>query len=245
VNVRKALVMLIDRDTINTDLNKDVVHTGSSFWENTPYANPDAGPIPYDPEGAVALLDEAGWVDSNGDGTRDKDGVELVLRYVTNQRQVRKDIQAVVQQALADVGVGVELQNFDSDVFFASYAEGGPMSTGEYDMGEYSANANFPDPDTSRFICSEIPSDDKPEGINDTFYCNPELDELFSQQAAETDTEKRIEIFHQIDQTMRDAAVWNSMWYDPDLWAVNSRISNTNVSGADPLWNIANWEITG
>ena len=45
------------------------------------------------------LLDDAGWVDSNGDGTRDKDGVELDrLRYITNQRELRKNVQAVVQQ---------------------------------------------------------------------------------------------------------------------------------------------------
>jgi len=94
VNVRRALVMLFNRDQINADLNLGLVQTGSSFWENTPYQRPDAAPIPYDPAMAAQLLDEAGWVDSNGDGTRDKDGVELVLRYVTNQRQLRKDIQA-------------------------------------------------------------------------------------------------------------------------------------------------------
>jgi peptide/nickel transport system substrate-binding protein len=245
VNIRKALMMLIDRDKINHDLNKDVVHTGTSFWENTPYANPDLKPIPYDPEAAVKMLDDSGWVDSNGDGTRDKDGVEMVLRYVTNQRQVRKDIQAVVKQAFEAAGVGVDIQNFDSDVFFAGYADGGPMSTGQYDMGEYSASPSFPDPDSTRFTCAEIPSDEQPTGGNDNHYCNPDLDKLFAEQAKTTDTAARIDIFHQIDQTLYDAAVWNSMWYDPDLWAINSRISNTNVSGADPLWNIANWTISG
>lgn len=245
VNVRKALVMLVDRDTINADLNLGINTTGASFWEQTPYARPDAAPIPYDPAAAAAMLDEAGWVDSNGDGTRDKDGVELVLRYVTNQRQVRKDVQAVVQQAMADVGVGVEIQNFESDVFFSDYANGGPMSSGEYDMGEYSAATAFPDPDVSRFLCSEIPSDEAPAGTNDNFFCDPAVDELFAQQAATVDPAARIEIFHQIDQYLFDQVIWNNIWYDPDLWAINSRVSNTLVSGADPLWNIANWEIAG
>jgi len=245
INVRTALAMLVDRDTINQDLNLGINVTGSSFWEQTPYQRPDATPIPYDPEGAMALLDEAGWVDSNGDGTRDKDGTELVLRYVTNQRQVRKDVQAVVQQSFADAGVGVELQNFESDVFFADYANGGPMSLGEYDIGEYSSAPAFPDPDTTRFMCREIPSEENPVGINDGHYCDPALDELFEQQAVTVDPEARINIFHQIDQYLADQVVWLSMWYDPDLWAINSRISNTLVSGADPLWNIANWEITG
>jgi peptide/nickel transport system substrate-binding protein len=198
--VRRALIMLINRDQINSDLNAGLLYTGSSYWENTPYESPDSEPIPYDPEAAMALLDEAGWVDSNGDGTRDKDGVELVLRYVTNTRQLRVDVQAVIQQWLGDAGVGVELQNFESDIFFAGYAEGGPMSTGNYDIGEYSSAPAFPDPDTTRFTCSEIPSDENPVGINDNFYCDPALDELFARQAATTDTDARIALFHQIDQ---------------------------------------------
>jgi peptide/nickel transport system substrate-binding protein len=245
VNVRKALIMLVDRDKINQDLNLGLVSTGASFWQNTPYMNPDDKPIPYDPEGAKKLLDDAGWVDSNGNGTRDKDGKELVLRYVTNQRQVRKDIQAVIKQALEEAGVGVDIQNFDSDIFFGGYADGGPMSTGQYDIGEYSSSPNFPDPDTSHFLCSEIASADKPDGINDLFYCNPDLDKLFAQEASITDTAARIDVFHQIDKVLNDAVVWTSMWYDPDLWAINGRVSNTNVSGADPLWNMPNWTLSG
>lgn len=244
VNVRRALVMLFNRDQINADLNLGLVQTGSSFWENTPYQRPDAAPIPYDPAMANQLLDEAGWVDSNGDGTRDKDGVELVLRYVTNQRQLRKDIQAIVQQEFEAAGVGVDIQNFDSDIFFASYGEGGPVSIGEYDIAEYSATSSFPDPDSSRFLCTQIPTDEKPDGENDTGLCLPELDALFAEQARTVDINARIAIFHQIDQIMFDQVTWTNVWYDPDLWAINTRITNTLVSGADPLWNAVNWEIS-
>jgi peptide/nickel transport system substrate-binding protein len=183
-------------------------------------------------------------VDSNGDGTRDKDGVELVLRYVTNQRQLRKDIQAIVQQEFEAAGVGVDIQNFDSDIFFASYGEGGPVSIGEYDIAEYSATSSFPDPDSSRFLCTQIPTDEKPDGENDTGLCLPELDALFAEQARTVDINARIAIFHQIDQIMFDQVAWTNVWYDPDLWAINTRITNTLVSGADPLWNAVNWEIS-
>ena len=88
---------------------------------------PSLEPYPYDPDEANRLLDEAGWVDSNGDGTRDKDGTELVLRYIANQRQLRKDVQAVVQQMWAQVGIGAELVNYGDD-FFNGYADGGPQA---------------------------------------------------------------------------------------------------------------------
>ena len=43
------------------------------------YASDNTGCLTQDIDGAKALLEEAGWVDSNGDGIRDKDGVELNL----------------------------------------------------------------------------------------------------------------------------------------------------------------------
>jgi peptide/nickel transport system substrate-binding protein len=243
-NVRLALAMAFNRDQINEDLNLGVTHTPASFWENTPYARPGAEPYPYDPAEAARLLDEAGWVDTNGDGIRDKDGVELQLRYITNQRQIRMDVQAIVQQAFGELGIDVTLENYPSEVFFADYANDGPGSRGRYDIQEYSSATDFPDPNTTRFTCAEIPSDDKPEGINDQGYCNPELDELFAEQARTTDPQARIELFHQIDQIITDDVIWVGVWYDPDLWAINNRVQNTLVSGADPFWNIVNWEMS-
>ncbi len=123
------------------------------MWDNTPYVDPSITPYPYDPEKAKALLDEAGWVDANGDGVREKDGIELILTYGTTTREIRKDTQAVVQQELAEVGIKVELQNFDSDIYFAGYGEGGPAATGQLDMFEYSTVTQFPDPDTYDYLC--------------------------------------------------------------------------------------------
>ncbi len=243
-NVRLALAMAFNRDQINEDLNLGVTYTPASIWENTPYARPDAEPYPYDPEEAARLLDEAGWVDTNGDGIRDKDGVDLQLRYITNQRQIRMDVQAIVQQDFRELGIDVVLENYPSEVFFASYADDGPGARGRYDIQEFSNSTDFPDPNTTRWTCAEIPSDDKPEGINDQGYCNPELDELFAEQARTTEPQARIEIFHQIDQMITDDVIWVGVWYDPDLWAINSRVQNTLVSGADPFWNIANWEMS-
>ncbi|MBZ0276290.1 MAG: peptide ABC transporter substrate-binding protein [Anaerolineae bacterium] len=245
VNVRRALVMAFNRDQINADLNLGITYTGASFWEQTPYANPDVKALPFDLEGAAAMLDAAGWVDSNGDGTRDKDGVELSLRYVTNTRQIRQDVQAVVQQDMASIGVGIQIENYPSDLFFASYADGGPCATGQFDICEYSVAPNFPDPDTSRFTCAEVTSDDNPEGINDNHYCNPALDELFAAEGRETDFNARVAIFQQIDQMFADELFWIPVWYDPDLWAINGNVTGALVSGADPLWNAVSWEKAG
>ncbi len=245
VNVRKALVMGFNRDQINTDLNLGITYTAASFWENSSYARADAAPLPYEPDMAAQLLDEAGWVDSDGDGVRDKDGTPLELRFITNQRQIRADVQVVAQQQLAEIGVALTLENYPSEVFFGSYIDDAPAARGRYDIQEFSSSTNFPDPSTSRWICSQIPSDESPDGINDQGYCNADFDALAAQADSTTDITARIDLFQQMDQMVTDEVIWAGIWYDPDLWAINSRFENTRVSGADPFWNITSWTVAG
>lgn len=242
VNVRKAIAMAFNRQKIVDDLLLGKLPVPASYWNSTPYERPDAQPYPYDVEQAKQLLDDAGWVDSNGDGTRDKDGTELVLRYATNQRQIRKDVQAVVQQDFAAIGIKVDTFNYDN--LFDSYGEDGPVATGDFDIAEWSDAPYFPDPDTAYFLCSEIPSDDNPEGSNWWGYCDADMDKLFADELTTTDPAKRIEIFHQIDQKLFDEVIWVGVWADSDIWATNARVENAQYSGADPFWNAINWDVT-
>lgn len=243
VNVRRALALAAPFQQIVDDLLLGRTHVPASYWEGTPYASPDVSAPGYDPEEAARLLDEAGWVDSNGDGTRDKDGVELVLRYLTPPRQIRMDTQVVVQQAFAELGVGLTLENPSYDIFWNSLSTDGPVASGEFDIAQWSQNPEFPDPNTPVFLCSEIASEDNPEGSNWTHYCNEEVDALFQQQTSVTDFDQRVAIFHQIDELMHEDYVWIGVWYDPDNFVYNSRVINTEFNGANPFWNAANWDI--
>ncbi|MBI5667501.1 MAG: peptide ABC transporter substrate-binding protein [Chloroflexi bacterium] len=244
VNVRKAIAMAFDRFSISEDLNYGVLPPGSSFWEQTPYENPDLEPVPFDLEQAAALLDEAGWTDSDGDGIRDKDGVKLELRFAATTRQIRQDMQALAQQWFGEIGVGVIIQNYESNVFFNGYAEGGPVATGDYDIATWSSNPNFPDPDTVRFQCDQVPSDENPAGDNWNYFCDPELDKLFEQQRVTTDYNQRVEIFHQIDQMLYDQYVWVNTWYDADLWGVGPKLQNVRLNGITPFFDVVNWDVS-
>jgi len=243
VRVRKAIALATDRFSILKDLLLESVNfVPATPWDGTPPFNSNLEPYPYDPEQAKALLDEAGWVDSNGDGTRDKDGKELILRYVTTTRELRKNVQAVVQQQWAAVGIGVELRNSPGDIFFGGYAESGPMAIGDYDIGEYSNAPGFPDPEFSNYwLCSEITSADNPDGSNNQGYCNPDLDKLLKEQASTVDLNKRIDLYHQIQKILYDDVVVIMMWSDPDLWSINNRLQGVKFSGATPFWNSAEW----
>lgn len=241
--VRQAIALATDRESLNEDLLLGLTQPAATDWDNTPYIDPSIEPWPYDPEQAKQLLDGAGWVDSNGDGVRDKDGVELVLKYGTTTREIRMDTQAVLQQQLAEVGIKVELLNFESDIYFGGYADGGPAATGQLDIFEYSNSPDFPDPNTAEWLCSEIPTDEYPDGTNWSLYCDEELDALFQKQATQVDFAERQATFHEITKMIFDKVYWLGLWQDPDIWAVNSRLKNVKFSGTTPFFNIIEWDI--
>jgi peptide/nickel transport system substrate-binding protein len=245
-NVRRAIALATDRFTIVNDLlNPEINPVNVTFWDATePYNNPSLEPYPYDPEEAARLLDEAGWVDSNGDGTRDKDGVELVLRYITNDRELRKNYQAVVEQQWSLVGIGAELQNYSSDVYWNGYNDNGPQAQGLYDIAQYSSVGSFPDPEASfNWLCSEISSAENPDGANWQGVCIEELDTLLMEQASVLDTQERIDMYHRISQILYDEVLYVGIWKDPDLWSINNRLQNVKLSGASPFWNAHEWSV--
>lgn len=241
--VRQALAYAFNRQKLVTDLLLDRTKVAATDWDNSPWVDPTIEPYPYDPEKAKELLKEAGWEDTNGDGTVDKDGVELILKYGTTNREVRQDTQAVAQQDLAAVGIGIELQSYDSDLFFSSYADDGPSANFSLDIIQYSDSPSFPDPDTSVWRCSEIPSDESPAGVNTSGMCDEQLEALFKKQETQVDTAERQQTFHEISRYIFDQAFWIGLWQDPDLFGFSDRIQNVKMSGATAFFNIAEWDI--
>jgi peptide/nickel transport system substrate-binding protein len=242
--VRQALAMGFNRQKLVQDLLLGRTKVAATLYDNSPWVDPSITPYPYDPEKAKQLLDEAGWIDSNGDGTRDKDGVELVLKYGTTNREVRQDTQAVAQQDLAQIGIKLDLQSFDSDIFFATYGEDGPSANFSLDIIEYSDNPDFPDPNDNVWLCSEIPSDENPAGGNTSGLCDEELDALFQKQATQVDFNERQQTLYQITRHIFDQAYWIGLWQDPDLFGFSDRMQNIKISGATPFYNVIEWDIS-
>jgi len=245
VRVRQAIAYAVDFDAICEELLFGGTYPPATMWEETPYNYPDANLYAYDPVMANSLLDDAGWVDTNGDNIRDKDGVELILTYSTTAgREVREQTQVVAQQYLADVGIGIEIANNSYDTMWNSYGDGGPVATGNYDIAEWSETTDFPDPNTSIFLCSEIPSNDEPAGGNWFGICDQEMDALFQAQALEMDPDKRIDQYHDIGKIMTDNVYWLGVWHDNDVWTINKRTSNIKISGANAFWNCFEWDVS-
>jgi len=244
VRVRQAIALAFNREKLVQDLLLGLTGVAATDWDNSPWVEPSITPWPYDPEKAKSLLKEAGWEDTNGDGTVDKDGVELELKYGTTNREVRQDTQAVMQQDLAQVGIKLDLQSYEFDLFFSSYADNGPSANFSLDLIQYSDSPDFPDPNAVVWLCSEIPSDENPVGVSPTGLCDEELDSLFQKQATQVDFAERQQTFYQITKRIFEQVFWLGVWQDPDLFGFSDRVQNVKMSGATPFFNIAEWELT-
>lgn len=243
VNVRQAIAMALDREKLNNDLLLGLTKPASTDWDNTPYVDPSLKPYPFDVAKAKQLLDDAGWK-VGSDGVREKDGVKLELKYGTTTREIRKDTQAVFQQELADVGIKVDLLNYESDVFFNGYDKQGPAATGQLDMYELSqVSTAFPDPDIAEWLCAQIPSDNSPSGTNWSALCDKDLDALFQAQATQFDFATRQQTFYKITKMIYDKAYWIGLWQDPDQWGVNEKLTNVKISGVTPFYSVADWDL--
>ncbi|OGO35286.1 MAG: hypothetical protein A2W35_01395 [Chloroflexi bacterium RBG_16_57_11] len=241
--VRQAIAMSVDREGIIRDLMGGGSQPAASYWDNTPYLDPSVQPWPYDPAKAKELLDQAGWVDSNGNGSRDKDGVELVLTYGTTTNELRQAVQQRAQAQLAEVGIKLDPSNYDSGTFFQGYNEAGPAATGQLDIFQYAPRTkNYPDPSTNDFLCSQIPSVDE-IGENWSWLCDEELDQLLQQQAGQIDFQQRQQTLQKISKLVFDRAYFVGLWNDPDRWVASPRLQNVSLSGITPFYNIYEWDI--
>jgi len=243
--VRQALAMAIDRETLNQNLNLGFTKVPQSYWDSVPLYNDLKNTVyTYDPAGANKLLDEAGWIDSNGDGTRDKDGIELVLGYGTTDQEKRQKAQVVIQENLKAVGIGTDLTSLASDLFFAGYADAGPTYTGDLDIQEWSDIQSYPDADIYYWYCSEIPTPDYPAGTNSFYLCDEELDALMTLQTTQLNYQERHATFQKINDIFGQKVYWLGLWQDPDNWAVSSKLQNVKFSAVNPFYNIAEWTKT-
>jgi peptide/nickel transport system substrate-binding protein len=245
MKVRQAVAMAIDRETLNQNLNLGYTKVPNSYWDSVPgYNDLNNTVYKYDPEGAKNLLDEAGWVDSNGDGTRDKDGVELVLGYGTTDDEQRQKAQVVILDNLKAVGIGTKLTSLASDLFFAPFSDNGPTYTAGLDLQEWSDAPYYPDPDIYYWLCSEIPNVDNPSGSNSFYLCDKDLDALIQLEATQLNFDERHATLQKINDIFGQQVYWLGLWQDPDSWAIGSKLQNVKFSPVTPFYDITEWTKT-
>jgi peptide/nickel transport system substrate-binding protein len=219
--VRQAINYAIDRDLL---VEKTLVGHGVPGTAIVPSADPawdlkvPAGKLyKYDPAKAKALLDEAGWKDTNGDGVRDKDGKELKLRYFDRTEGDGGQNTDFITGWLKDVGIATTVSSMDDDALTAA------LGQNQFDLFTWGW-VPFVDPDAelSYFTKTQATTDPEAVGYNDANWCNDEYDKLYEQQHVELDVAKRHQIVQKMLEIFYDDAPYAVLYKYDDLQAIRS-----------------------
>lgn len=245
LRVRQAISMAIDREAIAAPYGRGGALTTNILAEPDYFASPN-NIFEFNPQRAAELLDEADWLDSNGDGIREKDGVELRLVFQTSIQPLRQTAQEQVKKDLEAMGFVVELKQIDSSIFL-----GPPKDTTDTrrqfyaDFEEFAFSNKSPDPTAymAGWVCDKAAQKENDWSLpNWSRYCNPEFDALFAQAAAELDPDKRVELFVKMNELLiQDVAVI------PLVRTTQPMAVGVDLKGYDftpwdvEVWNIADW----
>ncbi len=224
-DVRKAIILGIDRQTIVDTLLFGKTTVPASLWPNSYWYNTSLTPYPFDPTQAAALLESAGYT-AGADGIRHGmcNGVDtkLSFNFETTTKQLRIDMATAVQGMLANIGVEFKPVFTPSGTFFGNYASGADMATGKFDMAGYTTGF-YPDPYTDGFLCSTVISNQNQGGDNNYHICDPALDTMSQAVNASADPAVRKAAIDQIQQYMYDNALVIPIYARANVMAYTDR----------------------
>ncbi|WP_299725075.1 peptide ABC transporter substrate-binding protein [uncultured Tateyamaria sp.] len=248
INVRKALSMAIDRPLL---VEVGYGTAGKVTCDLVPapamFASGDQHCATQDIDGAKALLDEAGWTDSDGDGIRDKDGVKLSILYQTSTNAVRQDFQALIKQWWSEIGVETELRNLDASVFFGG-DPGSPDTFQKFyaDVEMYANTFDGTDPQQylAAYRCGNEPKPSSQwQGENINRFCDPAYDALIDELGRTGDIEKRAEIAIKMNNMLtKDTFTIVPLVHRGRVSAHSNTLGGVKLNVWDSeLWNVADW----
>jgi peptide/nickel transport system substrate-binding protein len=197
--VRRAVTMLLDRGSIVRNLFRGSARILSGPWApDSPAYDASLTPLPFDPAGAGNLLDEAGWRDTNGDGTRDRAGREFEFELLVSAgSNAGQQIDEMLASELGRIGVRARVRPLE----WASFVE--RIDAGSFEAASLAASASDPNPDPFPYWHS---SQCPPRGLNSGCYRNAEADRLMEEARREMDEGARVKIYHRLHAIFRDDA---------------------------------------
>ncbi|MBO9450215.1 peptide ABC transporter substrate-binding protein [Tropicibacter sp. R16_0] len=196
--------------------------------------------------GANKLLDDAGIVDTNGDGVREKDGVPLKVVYQTSTNAVRQDFQALIKEWWSQIGIETELRNINASVFFGG-DPGSPDTFQKFyaDVEMYANTFNGTDPQSylGNGICDKAPRPETQwQGENISRFCNEEFDALHAELTQTADADKRAEIARRLNDIMVENGGMIPLVHRGRLSAHANTLGGVVLNVWDSeMWNIADW----
>ncbi len=215
VRVRKAVQMAIDRQTI-----LDGIYGGEGTLVDgilpkgvIGYSEDNQGKISYDPEGAKALLEEAGYAD----------GFQMEISVDSASSQSIQNVVQVIAQNLADVGITATIKTYD-EASWLELRKSGKMNSF---VGTWTADYNDPDNFVYTFFGHE--TNTRLRSLN---YTNTEVMQRVAAARNIQDTDERLEEYAELERIIvQEDAAWLPLFSRTHLFAISD-----NVESFTPHW---------
>ena len=251
--MRQAIQYGIDKQYIIDELLYGATTVGVSEL-SLGWAKCDIEPSVYDPDQAIALLEEAGWTDADGDGVREcngcmyaEEGTPLSMKYqTTSGNQLREESQQLIIAMMNDIGVELNIENVPSAELFGSWESGAFRKHGNFDILMYTTSDGI-DPDSQMFgyfHSSSIPVEaNGGAGFNYSRWINEAADAAIEAAARTPDLDER-KAQYQIACEQIDAELPHIYLYDrADIDLTRSNFKNYRINGWENVrsWNAEEW----
>ena len=247
--VRQAIAHGINRDAIAELYGKTGCPTANILISAEQTCNPNYEAVyPFDLDKAAALLDEAGWVDTDGDGIRDngdaENKVQLEMTFQTGSNTVRQLTQEIVRDDLKQIGIDVKIEIIDATVF----SRIGPVEMFYADLQALATSTPNPDPGSNmaRWLCNTIPTPDNDwNGRNFERFCEDAYDALYEQSTKEIDPAARDKLFADMNDVIVKDVVTVPIIHRGAVSAVSNTIQGVDLTSWDSeFWNVQDWRRT-
>ena len=218
--VRQAMIYALDRESIVSDIWLGYAEVAQGTQPVISYAYaPDQlrTQYTYDPEQASALLSEAGWTDTDGDGIVDKDGQSLSFEFIYISGSPTADqLVAYMQDAWGAIGIEATPRALE----FPAWIEAVTTDSGwEVALGGFGWDATFIQ--DIMFGCAQYQV-----GFNDMKYCNPALDEINAEAKRTFDEARRRELLIEATNIINDEQPVGVLLFSQAHAAFSDRLRN-------------------
>lgn len=253
LRVRKAIETAINKQEIIDVLLYGLTTVGTkernNGWGSATCEIPESV---YDPEAAMALLDEAGFTDEDGDGVREchdclyaNEGDPLRLKIqTTSGNELRELTQQLIIEYMGDVGIDMYIENVPSSVLFGSWASGAFRKHGQYDVLMYTTSDGI-DPHTQfqdYFGTESMPTEaNGGAGTNYSRWVNPANDQL-AIAANSASIEERSAAYCEVEKAIAEELPHIYLYNRSEIHATREGLEGYIVDSWNrQTWNIADW----
>jgi peptide/nickel transport system substrate-binding protein len=218
--VRQALCHAIDRQAIVDHLRRGLAVPASGVLPPMSWAfEPAVRQYLFDPARAMALLDEAGYHDPDGDGPRPR----LSLTMKVSSTEFNRLQSSVIQESLRRVGIALDVRSYEFATLYSDVLRGSfQLFTLQW--------VGVSDPDMLRrvFHSKQMP----PIGFNRGFFSNPAVDELIDRATRSTNDTERRALYGDVQRLVAEEAPYVSLWYKTNVVVAQRDLQGIDIGPA-------------